>query len=89
MKEWLARGENSYDVVDPDLIRAIAQRWVSQECYFDRSDATVKPVVENLYSQLLQLRETFVMQDDTGLAGPEPATRQTAWQRTNAFTEPV
>jgi len=31
VKEWLARGENSYDVVDPDLIRAIAQRWVSQE----------------------------------------------------------
>lgn len=31
LKEWLARGENSYDVVDPDLIRAIAQRWVSQE----------------------------------------------------------
>jgi hypothetical protein len=31
VKEWLARGENSFDVVDQDLIRAIAQRWVSQE----------------------------------------------------------
>lgn len=56
--------------------------------YFARSEAAVKPVAESLYSQLLQLRETFVMQDDTGLTGSEPAMRQAAWQRANAFTDP-
>jgi prevent-host-death family protein len=57
--------------------------------YFQRSEAAVKPVAESLFSQLLQLRETFVMQDDTGLAGPESIARQTAWQRANAFTDPA
>lgn len=55
--------------------------------YFARSEAAVKPVAESLYSQLQQLRETFVMQDDTGLNGSESAMRQTAWQRANAFTD--
>ncbi len=57
--------------------------------YFARTQAAAKPVTESLYSQLLQLRETFVVEDDTGLAGPQPATRQTAWQRANAFTDPA
>lgn len=55
--------------------------------YFQRSEAAVKPVTESFYSQLMQMRETFVMQDDTGLAGPEPTPRQTTWQRANAFTD--
>jgi len=35
--------------------------------YFQRSAAAVKPAADSFYQQLLQLRETFVMQDDTGL----------------------
>ena len=57
--------------------------------YFARSEAAVKPVTESFYSQVLQLRDSFAPQDDTGLAGPEPAARQTAWQRANAFTDPA
>ena len=57
--------------------------------YFYRAEAAVKPVAESLYSQLLQLRQTYVMQDDTGLAGPAPTTRQTAWQRANGFADPA
>ncbi len=57
--------------------------------YFHQSEAAVKPVAESFYSQLLQLRQAYVMQDDTGLAGPAPTTRQTAWQRANAFADPA
>jgi prevent-host-death family protein len=57
--------------------------------YFYRVEAAVKPVAESLYSQLLQLRQTYMMQDDTGLAGPSPTTRQTAWQRANGFADPA
>lgn len=57
--------------------------------YFARTEAAAKPVAESLYSQLLQLRETFVMEDNSGLDAPPPATRQTAWQRANAFTDPA
>ena len=57
--------------------------------YFHHHEAAVKPVAESLYSQLLQLRKTFAMQDDTGLAGPAPTTRQTAWQRANGFADPA
>ena len=57
--------------------------------YFQRSEAVVKPETETFYSQLQQLRETFVPLDDTGLAGPAPATRQATWQRTNAFADPA
>ena len=56
--------------------------------YFQRSEAAVKPVVDSFYQQLLQLRETFVMQDNSGLVGTDASARQTAWQRANAFTEP-
>jgi prevent-host-death family protein len=56
--------------------------------YFQRSEAAVKPLAESFYSQLLRLRETFAPQDETGLAGPGATTRQTAWQRANAFAEP-
>lgn len=56
--------------------------------YFQRSEAAVKPMAESLYSQLLQLRQTYVPQDEAGLAGPEASTRQTAWQRANAFADP-
>ena len=57
--------------------------------YFQHSEAAVKPVAQSLYSQLLQLRETFVPQDDTGLAGSGTTTRQMAWQRSNAFADPA
>ena len=57
--------------------------------YFARSEAAVKPVADSFYSQVLQLREIFPPQDDTGFAGPNPAARQTAWQRANAFIDPA
>lgn len=57
--------------------------------YFARSEAAVKPVADSFYSQVLQLREAFLPQDDTGFAGTNPAARQTAWQRANAFIDPA
>ena len=57
--------------------------------YFARSQAAVKPVNDSFYAQLQQLRETFPPQDDTGLALPETAARQAAWQRANGFAGPV
>jgi prevent-host-death family protein len=57
--------------------------------YFARSQAAVKPVNDSFYAQLQQLRETFPPQDDTGLAVPETAARQAAWQRANGFAGPV
>jgi prevent-host-death family protein len=57
--------------------------------YFARSEAAVKPVADNFYSQVLQLRETFPPQDDAGFAEPNPAVHLTAWQRTNAFADPT
>ena len=57
--------------------------------YFARSEAAIKPVADSFYSQVLQLRETFPPQDDTGFAGPNSAARQTAWQRANAFIDPA
>jgi prevent-host-death family protein len=57
--------------------------------YFKRSEAAVKPVAKSFYSEVLQLRETFAPQNNTGLAGPELTERPMAWQRANAFTDPV
>ena len=57
--------------------------------YFARSEAAVKPVDDSFYAQVQQLRETFPPQDDSGLAVPETAARQSAWQRANAFADPV
>jgi prevent-host-death family protein len=57
--------------------------------YFKRSEAAVTPVAESFYSQLLRLRDTYVPQDDRGLAGPTPLARQTAWQRANASEDPA
>ena len=57
--------------------------------YFARSEAAVKPVDDSFYAQVQQLRETFPPQDDTGLAVPETAARQSAWQRANGFAGPV
>ena len=57
--------------------------------YFARSEATVKPVDDSFYAQVQQLREAFPPQDDSGLAVPETAARQSAWQRANAFAGPV
>ena len=57
--------------------------------YFARSEAAVKPVDDSFYVQVQQLRETFPPQDDSGLAVPETAARQSAWQRANGFAGPV
>jgi prevent-host-death family protein len=57
--------------------------------YFARSQAAVKPVNDSFYAQVQQLRETFPPQDDTGLAVPETAARQAAWQRANGFAGSV
>lgn len=57
--------------------------------YFARSETAVKPVAESFYSQVLQLRETFLPQDNAGLAGPDTTARQSAWQRANAFADPA
>ena len=57
--------------------------------YFARSQAAVKPVDDSFYAQVQQLRETFPPQDDSGLAVPETAARQSAWQRANGFAGPV
>ena len=56
--------------------------------YFARSEAAVKPVAESFYSQVLQMRETFPPQDNTGLGGTDPTARPSAWQRANAFADP-
>ncbi|TSA14889.1 MAG: type II toxin-antitoxin system Phd/YefM family antitoxin [Comamonadaceae bacterium] len=57
--------------------------------YFQRSEAVVKRETVTFYKQLQQLRETFVPQDDTGLAGSTPTARQADWQRANAFADPA
>ena len=57
--------------------------------YFARSEAAVKPVAESFYSQVLQLRETFLPQDNNGLAVTDTAARESAWQRANAFADPA
>lgn len=57
--------------------------------YFARSEVTAKPVAESFYSQWLQLREAFAPLDDTGLSTADAAARPAAWQRENAFVDPL
>lgn len=57
--------------------------------YFARSQAAVKPQVEGFYSQWLHLREAFAPLDDTGLSTADAAARPAAWQRENAFVDPL
>ena len=57
--------------------------------YFARSEAAVKPLDDSFFAHVQQLRETFPPQDDSGLAVPETAARQSAWQRANGFAGPV
>ncbi len=59
--------------------------------YFRRTEAAALPVVDTFYSQLLQLRQTFTPDDDTALTQDDSdhPTRQTAWTRANAFTDPT
>ena len=58
--------------------------------YFARSEAAIQPVVESLYSQVVQLRASFAPQDDSGFAAPTllPAPPYSSWQRANAFADP-
>lgn len=57
--------------------------------YFARSQAVIQPVVESFYSQVMQLRASFALQDDSGFAVPTTATSppHSAWQRANAFAD--
>lgn len=57
--------------------------------YFQRSKAADKPVTDSFYSQLMQLRQTYAPQDDSGLTDTMPSKRATNWQRTNAFADPA
>ncbi len=57
--------------------------------YFARTEAAGTPPADSFYSQVLQLREAFPPQDDTGLGEPDPVERLSAWQRANAFTDPT
>ena len=62
--------------------------------YFKRSEATVKPVSDSFYSQLIALREAYAPADNAGLKIKDTSkikrksNRQAAWTRANAFTEP-
>lgn len=57
--------------------------------YFASSASAAAPEAESFYSQLLQLRQTYAPEDETGLVAPEPSARAAAWQRANAFAEPA
>ena len=57
--------------------------------YFQRSQTEVKPTTKNFYSQVMQLRETFMPEDNTGLGMPATTPRQAAWQRGNDFAGPT
>ncbi len=53
--------------------------------YFASTKSAIQPASESFYSQVLQLREAFPPQDDTGLPGAEVGARALAWPRANAF----
>lgn len=63
--------------------------------YFRRTQTVAapspQPVAPRFYDTLLQLRATLMPEDDEGLPIPPSTaasgTRQTAWQRPNAFTD--
>lgn len=55
--------------------------------YFARTQAAAQPAPESFYSQLMQLRQTRAPDDDSGL--PQSPSRQSTWQRANAFTDPA
>ena len=53
--------------------------------YFARTEAAANTASKSFYSQVLQLREAFPPQDDTGLPSAEVGARSSAWQRANPF----
>ncbi|MBA3059374.1 MAG: type II toxin-antitoxin system Phd/YefM family antitoxin [Gammaproteobacteria bacterium] len=55
--------------------------------YFARTQAAAAPAPEGFYRQLMQLRQSYVPDDDSGL--PQGQARQSAWQRANAFADPA
>jgi prevent-host-death family protein len=59
--------------------------------YFKQSQAAIKPAADTFYSQLVQLRETYAQDDETGLAAPGATqeARQAAWSRANPFADPA
>ena len=46
------------------------------------------PLDSSFNGQVQQLREAFPPQDSSGLDGPDPAARRSAWKRANAFSDP-
>lgn len=54
--------------------------------YFARTQAAAQPAPESFYSQLMQLRQTYAPEDNSGL--PQSPALQSAWQRANAFADP-
>ncbi|MBK1682028.1 type II toxin-antitoxin system Phd/YefM family antitoxin [Rhodoferax fermentans] len=57
--------------------------------YFARNQAGVHTETQSLFDRVIGLREKFAPQDDTGLDAAASASRQTAWQRGNAFSDTV
>lgn len=57
--------------------------------YFARTQAAAAPATEpeGFYRQLMQLRQSYAPDDDSGL--PQRQARQSAWQRANAFADPA
>jgi prevent-host-death family protein len=59
--------------------------------YFARSQAAVHALeqvkAESLYDQVMQLRGRWLPQDDAGLPVVGMFSRETAWQRENAFSK--
>jgi prevent-host-death family protein len=57
--------------------------------YFDSHQVAAQVEAQSLFDRVQGLREKFAPQDDTGLDAAASASRQTAWQRGNAFSDTV
>ncbi len=57
--------------------------------YFAHHQAAAPTDAQCLFDRVQGLREKFAPQDDTGLNAAASASRQTAWQRGNAFSDTV
>jgi hypothetical protein len=55
--------------------------------YFESHQAAAPTDAQSLFERVQSLREKLAPQDDTGLDAATSASRQTAWQRGNAFSD--
>ena len=55
--------------------------------YFASHQVAVQTQALSLFDRVQGLREKFSPQDDTGLDAASATARQTAWQRSNAFSD--